>query len=88
MVNLVMCILPQLKKNLIPKKKKKILSLTGVVQKDGHHPTNQEATSSILSQCTYLIPGLGVCERQLINVSLAHQCCSPSFPAPLSLSKK
>ena len=33
------------------------------------------------------VPGWGMCGKQLINVSLSHQCSSLSLPPPLRLSK-
>ena len=52
----------------------------------GHRPANRKAAGLIPGQGTDLGcgpgPGLGVCERQLIGVSLTHRCLSPSlFPS-------
>ena len=67
------------------------LALTGVAQWVDH-PANQKVAGSIPSQGTCLGcgpgPQLGVHERQLIDVSFAHQYFSPSFSLPCPLSKK
>ena len=57
-------------------------------------PVNRKVTDSFPSQSTNLgcgpDPQLGVCERQLINGSLAHlaQCISSSLPPSIPLSLK
>ena len=57
-------------------------------------PVNRKVTDSFPSQSTSLgcgpDPQLGVCERQLINGSLAHlaQCISSSLPPSIPLSLK
>ena len=68
------------------------VALTGVAHWVGHHPANQKDAYLIPSQGTCLgcgpAPQLGVCERQLISVSLAHLCfLSFSLPSPLSENK-
>ena len=61
------------------------LALTGVVQWAGHCPINEKVSGSISGQGIGLGcgpgPQSGACERQLSDVSLAHQCFS--FPSPL-----
>ena len=53
---------------------------------------NQRVTGSIPSQGTCLgfgpAPWLGVCERQPTDVSLSHQCFSPSLSPSLPFSLK
>ena len=55
-------------------------------------PENQKITSSIPSQGTCLGcrpgPRVGVCERQLIDVSLTHDVSLPFFSLPSPVSKK
>ena len=64
-------------------------ALTDVAQWDGQHPANQKADSLIPSEFnSWPGPWLGVCERQLIDVSLAYQCFSPPFSPSLSFSLK
>ena len=63
-------------------------TLTGVAQWVGRHPAKQKVTGSIPGQGACLGyrqgPQLGACKRQPIDVSLAHQCFSPSLsPLPL-----
>ena len=65
-------------------------ALAGVAQWIEHWPVNQRVMGSIPGQGTYLGyglgPWLGVCERQLMDVSLTHWCFSPLSPSlPLSL---
>ena len=59
-------------------------ALAGMAQLVGHQPANQQVTGSIPRQGTCQgcgpDPQLGACERQLIDVSLAHLCFSP-FPS-------
>ena len=62
-------------------------ALAGVAQQIEHQPVNQKVTGSIPSQSTCLGCGLGECERQPIDISLARQCFSPS-PSSLPLSLK
>ena len=72
-----------------------ISALTGVAQWVEGHPVNQQAAGSIPSQGTRLGyrpgPQMGACERQPVNVSLAHRCFfpspSPSLPLSLKISK-
>ena len=65
--------------------------LAGVAQWIECWPANQKVASSIPSQGTCLVcrpgPQLRGHERQLIDVSLAHQCYSSSLPSSLPLSK-
>ena len=68
--------------------KRQIVALTSVAQWVGRCPAHRKvAASSIPRQGTRLGcrpgPWLGRCKRQLIDVSLAHQCCSPSLSPPL-----
>ena len=67
-------------------------ALAGVAQGAGHHPANQKAASWTPSPGTGLGCGLGawlgVCEGQLMDVSVTHQCFSPSFSPSLSLFLK
>ena len=67
------------------------LALAGVVQWIGHQPANQRVASSIPSQgmCLGCGPGpwLRVCERQSVDVSLTHQCFSPSLLFSLKINK-
>ena len=79
----------------IRRKKIKILqsTLAGVAQWIECQPANQKVSGSIPGQGTSLGCGLGpllgACKRQLINVSLAHQCFfSLSFFLPSPLTKK
>ena len=70
-------------------------SLAGVAQWIECQPENQKVAGSIPSQGTRLGcrigPRSGVCERQLIDVSVAHQCfplsLSPSFSLCLKIRK-
>ena len=59
-------------------------ALPGMSQCVGHCPANWKITGLIPGQCTCLDfglgPQLGACKRQLIGVSLTHQC----FPLPTS----
>ena len=73
-------------------KLKNPLALTGVAQLVGHCPTNQKVASLILGQGTSLGGGpgpwlgvWGVCKRQLMDVSLAHQCFIPSLALSLKI---
>ena len=63
-----------------------------VAQWVGHCPANRKIAGSVSSQGTSLgcrfNPQLGACERQLNDVSLAHQCFSPSLTPSLSPSSK
>ena len=56
-------------------------ALTGMAQWVGCHLTNWKVASLIpgLGACLGFRPGppLGACKRQLVSVSLAHQCFSP-----------
>ena len=65
-------------------------SLAGVAQWIGAQPVGQKDASLILAQVTFLDfrpgPLLGVCERQLIDVSLCIDVSLPLFLPP-SLSK-
>ena len=67
-------------------------SLTGVAQWIECQPVNQKVAGSIPSQNIWLGcesgPQLGACKRQLIDVSLAHRCFSPSLSPSLLLSLK
>ena len=67
-------------------------ALGGVPQWIECQPANQKVTSLIPNQGTCLGfrpgPQLGACERQLIYVSLAHQCFSPCLSPSLSLTLK
>ena len=69
-----------------------MIALAGVIQWIKHRPGNRKVASSIPSQGTYLGcgrgPQLGVCKRQQMGVSLAHQCSSPSLSPSLPLSLK
>ena len=66
-----------------------------IAQLIGHHPAKQKVTGSIPSQDICLgcglVPDLGMCERQQINVSLTHRCfspvLSPCFPLFLRVNK-
>ena len=66
-------------------------ALAGVAQWTEHGPVNQKVTSYIPRQGTCLGcrpgPQLGVCERQLIDVSLTHIHVSLPLPLPSPLSK-
>ena len=70
------------------------VTLTGVAQWVGCHPTNCKVTGSISVQGMCLgcgpSPQLEAGKRQPIDVSLAHQCFSPSVSPsfPLSLKNK
>ena len=59
------------------------MALAGVAQWVERQPANRKVAGSIPSQGTSLDyrpgPQLGMCERQLINISLAHRCFSPSL---------
>ena len=84
-----------LKINKILKKekdKKDQQSLAGVAQWVEHWPVNPKVSCSIPSQGTCLCCGPGTwlwaCERQPIDVSLAHWCFSSSLSPSLSLSLK
>ena len=72
--------------------KKFLLVLAGVAQWIENQPLNRKVTVSIPSQGTCLgcspVPWLRTCERQLISVSLAHLCFSPSLSSSLPLSLK
>ena len=65
-------------------------SLAGVGQWIEHQPVKQKVADLIPSEGTCLGCGpgplLGACERQLINVSLAHRCFPPSVSLSLHLS--
>ena len=54
--------------------KSELFALTGVAQLVGHRPKKPKVTSLIPSEGTCLgcgpVPGLGACDRQLIDVSL------------------
>ena len=66
-----------------------MVALTGAAQWVGHHPANRKVTGSIADQgtCQFAgqIPDWDSYKRQPIDVSLAHQCFSPS--PPLSKNK-
>ena len=72
-----------------------ISALAGVTKWVGHHPTNRKVTGLIPNWDTLLGhrpgPQLGVCKRQPIDVSVAHQCfsssLSPSFSPSLKITK-
>ena len=74
---------------------KSSVALTGVAQWVGCCPTKLKVAGLIPSQGTCLGCGPGplleVCTRQLVDVSLAHQCfapsVSPSFPLTLKINK-
>ena len=64
------------------------LALTGVAQLAKHCPQSERSqVGSILVRAHAWIvgqaPGQGVCKRQLIDVSLVHQCFPPSFSPSL-----
>ena len=63
------------------------VALAGVAQWIEHWPVNQKVTSLIPGQDTCLgcgpSPPSGACKRQQIDVSLVHECLSPSFPSLL-----
>ena len=77
--------------NLKRSYKKISLTLAGVAQWTECRPANQKVTGLIPSQGTCLgcRPGLqlGADKRQLINVSLTHQCFSLSLPPLMSKNK-
>ena len=61
-------------------------ALAGVAQWVERRPENQNVTDAIPGQVSCRPgPQLGVFKKQLINVSLTHQCFSPS---PLSKNKQ
>ena len=66
-------------------------ALPGVAQWAGHHLANRKVTESIPGQGTCLGcgpgPWLGVCERQLINVSHTLMLLFLPFLPPFPLSK-
>ena len=68
------------------------VALASVAQWVVHHSKNLKVTGWIPSQDTCLGcrpgPWLEVCERQPINISLSHQCFSPSLSLSLSLPLK
>ena len=81
---------------VLKKKKRNIrteitFALAGVAQIECW-PANQRVAGSIPSQGTRVGcrpgPQLGVCRRQPIDVSLTHQCFSPSLSLSLPLSVK
>ena len=71
------------------------IALTGVAQLVGNYPAKERIAGSIPSQGTCLgvgsIPRQGVFKKQPINVSVSHQCfspsLSPSFPFSLNINK-
>ena len=67
-------------------------ALAGVAQLVGHCSANQKVADLIPGQGICLGCGfgplLGMCKRQLIHVSLSHQCFSPSLFLSLPLSEK
>ena len=66
-------------------------ALAGVTQWIECRPANHRVAGLIPSQSTCLGcrpgPWLGVCERQPVDVSLTHQCFSPSLPISLKINK-
>ena len=63
-------------------------TLTGVAQLVGRHLAKQRVNGLTPRQghTWVVVPGQGMGERRLINVSLSHRCFSPSLPLlPLSL---
>ena len=67
-------------------------ALAGVAQWIEWWPATQKVADSIPSQGTYLAcgpsPQVVVCKRQLIDLSLAHWCFSPSLSPSLPFSLK
>ena len=65
------------------------VDLAGVAQWIESQPATQKVSSSTPRQGTYLGRGpglqLGACERQSTDISLAHQCFSPSLSLSPSL---
>ena len=64
-------------------------ALAGVAQWIEHWPVNQKVAIQFpVRACAGLQARspVGVCKRQLINVSLTHHCFSPSFSPSLPLS--
>ena len=74
----------------------KLSALVGVAQWIECRLVNQRVAGSVPSQGAYLGcwpgPHLGACEKQLIDISLAHQWFSPSLSPflllPLKINKK
>ena len=68
------------------------MALAGVAQWTEQLPVNRKVPGSIPSQgtCPGCRPGpqLGACERQPVDVSLAHRCFSPLLSPSLPLSLK
>ena len=69
-----------------------IIAVVGVAQWIECWPLNQKVTSSIPTEGTCLGcrpgPHLGACDRQPVDVSLAHWCFSPSLSPFLPFSLK
>ena len=69
-----------------------ITALAGVTQWIERQPLDQKVAGSVPGQgmCLGCGPGLqlGMCERQPIDVSLAHRCFSPSLSPSLPCSLK
>ena len=69
--------------------KRQLTALTGMAQWVRHHLINQKVTGLIPSQgaclgCMGQVPGWGMCERQLIDISFP---LSPSLPLSLKINK-
>ena len=77
---------------ILAPKNPRICALVDVAQWIEHWTVNQKVTGSISGQGTCLGcrpgPQLGECKRQQINVSLTHQCFSPSFSPSLPIFLK
>ena len=67
------------------------MALAVVAQWVERQHANQKVSSSIPSQGTCLGcqpgPQLGMCKWQPIDITLIHQCLSPSLPLPLKTNK-
>ena len=76
---------------ILAPKNPRICALVDVAQWIEWWPAKRKVAGSIPSQGTRLgcspSPQLGACEKQLLDVSLTHQCFSPSFSLPSPLSK-
>ena len=83
-VQLLKCLELRISRANIVEKKTGSCALTGVAQWVERHPTNRKVAGAVPNEGTRLGcgpgPHLGVCRKQLMDVSLAQQCLSPSLP--------